>query len=481
MNPKTLGIGLVGAVAALLLASPYFIGMQIESGAQSYIEQYQVPGYEYSLHVDRGYTSSVLTYGLGLDPSMLTSSADIDDEQAALLSAVFAQLKIRVYVEHGPVLTQNGLGFGLADMVTSVNGDEVPVLLDYLALAGFDEFFTASGRLEFDGSGEVDYAVSAMQYLDQDLGIEASYSGLTGTLNFEGLGRFISSEAFSEGGKFVVDGIAFVDVGPMKMSYEMALDQGLIWFGTGSADVEFDSLVLSSPEQSGSIEGLRADMYIFDGGTSDSTSIEYSLGFDGLDSDTLQLDNALVAFSYENISKKALENYLKLAMSLDFSDDDTVQAALLQFAIDELPEALLHNPGLSVPRLSFSHQGRSFEGSLRAAIDGQKVTIPIDFRRPDLLIPALTAELHLDADESLVNDLMIIQASSSVDASFAGNNEFDLTAEMRQTMIEQQASMTIGIAAIQGFVIRNNGRIKANIGLADRLLDINGTPMPLPF
>ena len=138
---------------------------------------------------------------------------------------------------------------------------------------------------------------------------------------------------------------------------------------------------------------------------------------------------------------------------------------MLQFAIDELPEALIHNPALSVPRISFTHQGRNFEGSLRAAIDGQKVSPPIDFQRPDLLLPALTAELHLDADESLINDLVKIQAASSVDASFAGSNDFNLTAEMRQTMIEQQASMTIGIAASQGFLIRENGRIRTNLGL----------------
>lgn len=476
-----LGVGILGAVAALLVVSPYFIGGQIESGARAYIEQYQMPGYEYTVEVDRGYSSSVLTYSLGVDASMLAPSADISAEQAAQLATALAQLKMRVYVQHGPVLTQNGLGLGLADVVTKVDGEEFPMLAEYLVLAGVDEFFAATGRLNFDGSGEFDYEVPAMQYLDQDLGIEASYSGLLGNLSFEDLGRFVSSEAHSEGGKFVTEGIAFIDVGPMTMSYEMAMDQDSIWFGTGGAKFEIESLVVSSPDQSGSLDGLRAEINIFDGDTSESTSIAYSLGFDGLDSERLQLENALVALAYENLSKQSLENYLNLAMGLDIGNEQVAQAALVQFAIGELPEALLHNPGLSVPRISFTHQGRSFEGSLRIAIDGQKVATPIDFQRPDLLLPAVTAELHLDADESLINDLMKLQAASSVDASFAGSNDFNLTAEMRQTMIEQQASMTIGIAASQGFVIRENGRIRANLGLENGMLDINGTLMPLPF
>jgi uncharacterized protein YdgA (DUF945 family) len=476
-----LGVGILVAVAALLAVAPYFIGGKIESGAGTYIEQYQVPGYEYRVEVDRGYSSSVLTYRLGLDPSILAPSADISAEQAALIDAALAQLKIRVYVQHGPLLTQNGFGLGLADVVTSVDGDQFPMLADYLALAGVDELFAASGRLNFDGSGEFNYEVPAMQYLDQEIGIEASYSGLLGILYFEDLGRFMSSEAHSGGGKFVIEGISFVDVGPMNMTHEMAMDQDSIWFGTGSADFEIESLVFSSPDQTGSLDGLRAGMQMFDGDTPESTSIAYSLEFDGLDSDGLQLENALVALAYENLSKKSLENYLNLAMAMDFGDEQAAQAVLVQFAIDELPQALLHNPAISVPRISFTHQGRSFEGSLRTALDGQMVSNPIDFQRPDLLLPALTAELHLDADESLINDLVKIQAASIVDASFVGSNDFNVTAEMRQTMIEQQASMTIGIAASQGFLLRKNGRIRTNLGLENRILDINGTLMPLPF
>ena len=115
------------------------------------------------------------------------------------------------------------------------------------------------------------------------------------------------------------------------------------------------------------------------------------------------------------------------------------------------------------------------------AIDGQKLPTAVSLLRSDPLVPAVTAELHLDADETLINDILVWQAATSVDASFAQNPELELTPEMRQTMIDQQASMSIGIAEAQGFLVRENGRIRTSLGLADRMLDINGTAMPLPF
>ena len=76
---------------------------------------------------------------------------------------------------------------------------------------------------------------------------------------------------------------------------------------------------------------------------------------------------------------------------------------------------------------------------------------------------------------------MAWQAASSVDASLANLEDSEITPEMRQTMIDQQATMMIGIAESQGFLLRENGRIKSDIQLADRMLNINGTSMPAPF
>ena len=73
------------------------------------------------------------------------------------------------------------------------------------------------------------------------------------------------------------------------------------------------------------------------------------------------------------------------------------------------------------------------------------------------------------------------QAASSVDASLANVDSSEITPEMRQTMIDQQATMMIGIAESQGFLLRENGRIKSDIQLADRTLNINGASMPAPF
>ena len=131
--------------------------------------------------------------------------------------------------------------------------------------------------------------------------------------------------------------------------------------------------------------------------------------------------------------------------------------------------------------MAFTHEGRSFEAGVSVAIDGQQVPANFDIRRWDLLLPALAGELYLDSDESLLNEIMAWQAASSVDASLANVDSSEITPEMRQTMIDQQATMMIGIAESQGFLLRENGRIKSDIQLADRTLNINGASMPAPF
>jgi hypothetical protein len=261
----------------------------------------------------------------------------------------------------------------------------------------------------------------------------------------------------------------------------MTMNEESVWLSLGKGDFLMESVEYSALEQEGSMRDLSIVYALVQGDTSESTDIEYALGLASFESEDISLHEAEVSLVYENLSNQVMNSYMDLILSMPMDDDAAVEAALMQFALTELPEALLHNPGIALPRVAFTHEGRTFEANARVSIDGQKLPVPVSFLRADLLIPAVTAEINLDADEELVNDIMAWQAATSVDASFAQNPEYELTPEMRQTMIDQQASMSLGIAESQGFFLRENGRIKANLRLLDRVLDINGIAMPLPF
>ena len=259
------------------------------------------------------------------------------------------------------------------------------------------------------------------------------------------------------------------------------MDEQSVWFGQGGGNFLLDSIVVRSPEQDSSLSDLSIKFALFDGDTSETTDIEYSVGIAAFETNDFGVEDAELSIVYENLSNLAMRNYMDLMVTMPMGNEEATQAALLEFALAELPAALLLNPAIALPRIVFVHEGRTFDANFRLAVDAQKLPVPVSFLRPDLLIPAVRADLNLDADEELVNDLMAWQAANSVDASFPQNPDYELTPEMRQTMIDQQASMSLGIAEAQGFVIRDNGRIKASLHLADRVLDINGTLMPLPF
>jgi uncharacterized protein YdgA (DUF945 family) len=468
-------------VAVLLGISPYFIGSKLESSSQDYLSQYQFPGYQYSLEVDRGFRSSVYSYGISMDPNFLASAYSLTQDEIDEITQLLEEIALNVYVQHGPMLTQNGIGLGLADMQLSVDAQDFPALADYFELIGVDRIFAADGRLGFSGSGQAEFEIPAIEFENLESGFQSSFAGLTGETAIEDFGQYFSTNGYSSGGSLSSAGIAEVALGAISFSSEIRMDEALPWFGVGQGEFLLDTFSVTALDQSGSIQDLAIAFAMADGATPDTTSIEYSFGFGALESDEISLADAEVLFAYENISKEAINNYMDLIMNLPLGDDQMMEAALMQFALAELPSALALDPAFSVPRLSFTHEDRTFEASFRMAIDGQKLPTAVSLLRSDLLVPAVTAELHLDADETLINDILVWQAATSVDASFAQNPELELTPEMRQTMIDQQASMSIGIAEAQGFLVRENGRIRTSLGLADRMLDINGTAMPLPF
>lgn len=474
-------IGVLFAVAVILGVAPYFVGGKIESAAHTYLDQYQLPGYQYSLDVDRGYRSSVLTYGFSLDPEMLSSSYAMTQDQIDEMLEAFEQFELNLYVQHGPVLTQNGFGFGLADARITIDAEEVPDLAEYLALAGAEYLFAANGRMGFSGRGQAQYDIPAMQYIDADTAIASSFSGFQGNAEFEDFGRYSSISAQSDGASFISEDTTRVEIGSISFISEMTMDEQSVWFGQGNGNFLLGSVAVSSPEQEGSLKDLSIKFALFDGDTAESTDIEYSIGIAAFEADDISFEHAELSIVYENLSNLAMRNYMDLMVTMPIGDEQATQAALLQFALTELPEVLLLNPAIALSRVAFAHEGRTFDANFRVAVDAQKLPVPVSFLRPDLLIPAVTADLSLDADEELVNDLLAWQAANSVDASFSQNPDYELTPEMRQTMIDQQASMSLGIAEAQGFVLRDSGRIKTNLHLVDRVLDINGTAMPLPF
>lgn len=474
-------MGVVLALVALLGVAPYFVGKNIESVAQAQLQKYQMAGYQYSLEVDRGYRFSVLTYGFSLDPEMLSSSYGMTQDQIDEMLQVFEQFELNIYVQHGPVLTQNGFGVGFADTYMRIDKEQFPNLAEYMALAGADYLFSASGRVGFSGSGTAEYDAPEMQYADPDTATIAFFSGLQGSAEFEEFGLYLKTSAHSEGASLVGEDEARVEISDISFSSEMRMDEESVWFGRGTGDFHLGSVLFSSADQDGGLQDLSINFALLNGDSTESTDIQYSVELAAFESDDLNLTEAEFSIAYENLSNQAINNYMELLVNLPGADEQALETAILQFALTELPQALLLNPAVAVPRFGFSHEGRSFEASFRALVDSQKLPNPVSLSRADLLLPAVVADLSVDADEELVNDFLMWQAANSVDANFSRNPDFELTPEMRQTMIDQQASMSLGIAESQGFVLRDSGRIRSNIHLADKVLDINGTVMPLPF
>ena len=477
-----IGIGVVLLLLVVLVASPFYIGKKIEDGAQQQIMAYQMAGFQYRLDVERGYRSSVLKYGIAVEPELLVTSYELSPSEANELSEALAKAEVKVHAQHGPILTENGFGLGWADLSLRLDKSVSPDLAEILELMNVDEFFTADTRVSLTGSGDIEFSAPRMGYVDPDTGDNLRFNGLTGQANFSEFGREYSMDSRIQGA-IVAAEFAYIAIGPISSSVQVDIDKGYTYWGDVASEFGFESIIYSSESANISISDMQISAGAEDGDTSEVGDIEYVLEVDTFDLGSLELEDIEASFAYTNIDKQFFEDYMTMALSLNPDDQESMNAEILSFFEAELPTVLAAGPGVSMPKLAFSHEGRDFDAGIDIAIDAQKIPDGFSFDPQNLfaLVPALIGQLRLDADESLVNYLMLRRAENSVDASLARFIEDEVTPEMRQKLKDQQAAAMLDIAEGQGFVVKENGRVQSEISLADSALDINGKAMPLPF
>ena len=473
-----IGIGVFLLLVVLLIASPFYVGMRIENGAQQQIESYQASGFGYTLNVDRGYRRSTLTYGIAAEPDFLTNSYGMSASEASEWSEALSKVQLPVHVEHGPILTENGFGLGWTDLSARWDKSVSPDLAKILEHMNVDEFFTANSRVSLTGNGDFEFSSPRMGYVDPDTGDNLRFNGMSGQGTYSGFGRAYSIDSRIQGA-IVAAEFAYIAIGPVSLNADVDMHDGYQYWADIVSELGLESIIYSSELTNISISNMQISANLEDGETTDVGNMAYVMEAESFGSGSFKLQDIEASFAYTDLNKQFFEEYAVLATSLSADE----QEVMVSFIEAQLPAVLAAGPGFAMPKLAFSHEDRTFEAEIELAIDGQKVPEGFSLEEQTLfgLVPALSGQLHLDADESLVNYLMQLRAESSVDASLGAFNEEEITPEMRQSLIDRQATAMLDIAANQGFVIKENGRIQAEIGFADAALDVNGTAMRLPF
>ena len=476
------GIGVFLLFVVLLAASPFYVGKRIEEGARQQIELYQTSGFGYTLDVDRGYRRSVLTYGIAASPGFFSSGYGMSESGASELSEALSKVELKVHAQHGPILTANGFGLGWADLSARWDRSVSPDLAEILEHMNVDEFFTANSRVSLTGVGDFEFDARRWGYVDPDTGDNLRFNGISGQGSFSEFGRQYSMDASIQGA-IVAAEFAYIAIGPISLTAKADMDQDYKYWGDAESEVGFDSIIYSSELANISISDMQISGEMEDGGTPELGNIQYAIEIENFGSNSLDLEGLYASFVYTNMDKQFIEDYVELIAALDPNDQEVLETELLGFLEFELPSVLAVGPGFSMPKLAFSHEGRDFDAGLELNIDGQKVPDGFSLAEQNFLslVPALNGQLRLDADESLVNYFLQLYAESSVDASLASFNEDEFTPEMRQSLIDQQATVMLELATGQGFIIKENDRLQSDISLDDSALDINGTAIPLPF
>ena len=474
------------ALIVLMLASPLYIGMQIEKEARAAIGDIQWPGYQFSLQVDRGYRHSQYQLQIQFDQAYFLGD-DMSPEQRQMMQEMLQPLVLPIRLEHGPLIFDQGIGFAAAGFSMSLNSALGQGMAEFLQQAGLASLGSVSGEVQFSGDIWIESQLQPFSYVRTLNGVPL------GSLQFNGLqSRFyIGNWGQSQTASSEIQPIS-LEFGPPgeRTSLELGVQQVSAAFQRientqflFSGQIQWDTgqVSWSNAQTQGSLQ--QVGMLYQSGPASVEGALDMSYQFSaaGMQIGETEYSNLQMGLAYLDIDAQVIETYIRLVMSIDPSDEEAMQLALADFASQQLPLLLQSDPGFALDPLQFTRGDQSFSAALELRVDGDMVVLPINPVNPAGLMYALFGHLSVEVDRELAEELLRMQVTSQVDQSIAANPDADVDPQIRETMISQQTAMLVRMSLEQGFIEAEDNWLKTRINLSNGLLDINGFQMPIPF
>ncbi|MDN7136107.1 DUF945 family protein [Pseudidiomarina terrestris] len=472
MSKKGAFIGIV-VVAAGLSVTPYFIGTQTESAIKDYVALFDESQHLYQARVvsyERDWLSANAVIEVGID----TRALGLEDGATGEVVTTEFELSL----QHGPLLTDQGLAIGLASWQVSNDGQG---LQDYVQWDSSRLLYLQQGTVNLAGNASYRDSIPQLSNTERtgevrfelaEYGGQGQYDGKT--LRYEG--------AFSEfnlGVESLQVELQNAQLSGLAEASLQTLLRGQFYEGHGS--MTLDAMTVTTAEAGEVMGADKVSMdYVVSISEASATGNELvqmamDYGFDtlrvnGVETNDLRMNTAMNA-----IDKGFMDAYLQLLQSDAGTDPEQLQAALEELFEQQGLALLQAEPELTITNFSGSLPEGQFVASASLSVAGVRA-LPQAMDDDAFWREHMRASTHLNVEKPLLQwaTQMYVQMSL-VNAGQAR----ELTVEQLQQIAAQQAAMMIQSFVQQGVLREEDGSYVLDLQVAAGVLDMNGQQVPL--
>ena len=471
MKKISLIILLLAVVAGLV--GPHFAGnsfnQQLDEFAAKISEQ---PFYEASIESrEQSWFSTTASLVISLDGAAFGPQAD-DVEQPKL------SLTIPIEAQHGPLLTQSGLGLGWIDWQVNIAIDDPEAR--FALPEGEEYIYSATGIVNLFGTVSYQDVMPAFTYTHPELALTVAISGWQGnaSLTSDSIDS-ATEEAMSVALSFQSTQIATIE----NISIVTDLEAGLMqaWKNSlydGVASFTIDGMTIANPTTG---EETKLKNIVMDSVTSvDQTAglgdVLVSTKVASFVNSTVAMQDIQFDLEMANLQGSFLKAYSKMTEDIMNSPDEA-DGVMQAFLKDAGLAQLQVDPEFNLPVLKGVINESKFDGYANTKVVGIQAL-------PDTMEDARFWAEHavVDAKLSIEDSAAVFITELILRSQLAANPQFAvMTDEEQKALIEQQTQGTINAFVQQGILSETEEGYEITFTMENAEALLNGQPMGLPF
>ncbi|WP_157981090.1 DUF945 family protein [Pseudidiomarina insulisalsae] len=465
MKFKGLIIGAVVAAAALVVA-PWWIGQQVETKVTRYVQLFSEgqPTYHAELlSYERSWFGANATISLSMDPALFAAVDDMESDFS---------MTMELSIQHGPVLTDQGLELGLNSWQLLATGND---LREQLSWDSERPLYLQQGRVNLLGDAVfIDYIPELQwQSLESEAFLTLSAYRGAGTYQNEVLeyaGDFDRFMAVIEENEIVMDQMALVLNAHASME---TLLQGQLYENTARFTVA--AIEVSDPDELlFALNGLQVTSELMFRDDLMDGVVNYELAemfAAGERISDMQLKVAL-----RNLDRQVIQRYIEQFNKLYQQDPEIVEEEFELLLEQEALALLQAEPEFVIERFNAVFPAGRVHGDALVGIYGV-TSLPATTDDPDFWFAHLRGDMFTEIDKSLMDWVLERYVEYSLLAMQPGYSE--QAEEQQQTAIAQvKAQMLQGLLQ-SGFLREVEQTYQSSVSFANGELTVNGQVMPL--
>lgn len=388
-------------------------------------------------------------------------------------------LRFDTQIDHGPLVTGDGVHLALARMSTQM-APESGVLADAWSQLDVPYLVRFDGIVNFDKTMDFEADIPALEWsndLDQAFGfsgllLNGRYDSSSGSLTYRG-----HTEALE-----IVAQPAYTKLWDLQMEGDMVMADAGLWSGSMSMGIRS----MAARPVGGAIHGriLLTDLGVLiesqideDAGKVETDLVLELANLDGMQSfDLTDLRVALIS----NLDLQAMKDYQEISQRWFFASPEEIQNALPELG-DVGLRILREDPVLGLEPIQFTVNGDRFEAGVRVEFDASVLPPGVGLTdlatNPALIRSGLMARGGFNTPEALAREFALGAFSGIMMSSLPPDAQVD-PQEIAAAARQQSATMIDALIA-QGLVERQGGSLSAEFTFRENVLTVNGRAIPM--